>query len=175
MATYDHNTDASWIALANPKSPENVGLVMRAAGCFGVRGVFYSGQRYHRARQFITDTKDMHEQIPLTWSEDLFAALPPDTVPVAVELVEGAIALPEFVHPPRAFYVFGPEDSSLTQAQVNQCRQVIYIPTTGCLNLSASVNVVLYDRLSKSAQREQGDDLIRRSRDTNNRLRWRRD
>ena len=165
---------ACWIALANPKSPENVGLVMRAAGCFGVSGVFYSGQRYHRARQFITDTKDMHEQIPLNWSEDLFAALPTDAVPVAVELVEGATALPDFVHPPRAFYVFGPEDSSLTQAQVNQCHDVIYIPTIGCLNLSASVNVVLYDRTAKSTATEKGDELIRRSRDNNNRLKWRR-
>lgn len=172
--TTQHN-NACWIALANPKSPENVGLVMRAAGCFGVSGVFYSGQRYHRARQFITDTKDMHEQIPLRWSEELFAALPTDAVPVAVELVEGATPLPEFTHPPNAFYVFGPEDSSLTQAQVNQCREVIYIPTVGCLNLSATVNVVLYDRLAKSTAIEQGDELIRRSRDTNNRLKWRRD
>lgn len=168
-------SNACWLALANPKSPENVGQVLRAAGCFGVTGVFYSGQRYHRARQFITDTKNMHEQIPLSWSEDLFAALPAGAVPVAVELVEGAIALPEYTHPANAFYVFGPEDSSLTQAQVNLCRDVIYIPTRGCLNLSATVNVVLYDRQAKSTDIVKGDELIRSSRDNNNRLKWRRD
>lgn len=167
------DSPASWIALANPKSPENVGQVMRAAGCFGVAGVFYCGQRYHRARQFITDTRDMHEQIPLHWCEDLHLMLPADAVPVAVELVEGATTLAAFVHPPRAFYLFGPEDGSLTQTQINQCREVVYIPTQGCLNLSASVNVVLYDRLAKSGM-GGGDALIRHSRDNNNRLKWRR-
>lgn len=165
---------ASWLALANPKSPENVGQVLRAAGCFGVDGVFYSGQRYHRARQFITDTKDMHEQIPLHWCDDLLAALPPDAVPVAVELVEGARALPDFVHPPRAFYLFGPEDGSLTQAQIDRCQEVVFIPSSGCLNLAASVHVVLYDRISKITRQTPDDALIRHSRDNNNRLKWRR-
>ncbi len=164
-----------WIALANPKSPENVGLVMRAAGCFGVAGIFYSGQRYHRARQFITDTRDMHEQIPLQWCEDLLVAMPAGAIPVAVELVEGAIALPDYQHPTNAFYIFGPEDSSLTQAQVDRCHDVVYIPTKGCLNLSASVNIVLYDRQLKTGSGQQGDELIRSSRDNNNRLKWRRD
>ena len=36
------------------------------------------------------------------------------------------------------------------------------------MNLAASVNVVLYDRLAKSASTPIGDALIRQSRDTNN-------
>jgi tRNA G18 (ribose-2'-O)-methylase SpoU len=35
----------SCIGLYNPKSPENVGSVMRAAGCYGVSTVFYTGKR----------------------------------------------------------------------------------------------------------------------------------
>ena len=38
------------------------------------------------------------------------------------------------------------------------------------MNLAATVNVVLYDRLAKLGAKEQGDQLIRKSRDTNNRL-----
>lgn len=159
-----------WLGLVNPKSPENVGHVLRAAGCFGVCGLWYSGQRYHHARQFITDTKNRHEQIPPQWRETLPGELPPGWVPVAVELVEGAVPLMDYVHPPRALYLFGPEDGSLTQAQVNACRDVIYIPTRGCLNLAATVNIVLYDRLAKSGV-AGSDEQIRRSRDTNNRLR----
>lgn len=162
---------AAWIALVNPKSPTNVGHVMRAAGCFGVSGIFYSGERFNHARKFITDTKDHHETIPLTWTGQLLAALPDGAVPVAVELVEGATSLTDYTHPPRALYLFGPEDGSLSQDLVNGCRDVIYIPTTGCLNLAASVNIVLYDRLLKSGgDRQSGDALIRQSRDNNNRL-----
>ena len=33
----------AYIGLVNPKSPENVGMVMRAAGCYEVSKVFYTG------------------------------------------------------------------------------------------------------------------------------------
>lgn len=160
---------AAWIALQNPKSPKNVGNIMRAAGCFGVAGVFYSGQRYLRAREFVTDTKDNHEHIPLTWSDYLPSVLPAGAIPVAVELVEGAVPLMHYTHPDNAFYVFGPEDGCLRRELVQWCRDVIYIPTVGCLNLAATVNVVLYDRMAKSGY-SGSDDLIRSSRDNKNRL-----
>jgi tRNA(Leu) C34 or U34 (ribose-2'-O)-methylase TrmL len=90
---------------------------------------------------------------------------------VCVELVEGATALPEFEHPAQALYVFGPEDGTLSQAVVDRADAVVYIPTIGCLNLAATVNVLLYDRLLKSGQAHAGDVLIRASRDANNRIR----
>ena len=31
------------------------------------------------------------------------------------------------------------------------CRDVVYVPTRYCMNLAATVNVVLYDRASKQA------------------------
>lgn len=167
-----HNTahGAAWVGLQNPKSPQNVGNIMRAAGCFGVSGVFYSGQRYLRAREFVTDTRDHHEQMPPVWCEHMPAALPEGAIPVAVELVEGAVPLMNYTHPENAFYVFGPEDGCMSRELVHWCRDVIYIPTTGCLNLAATVNIVLYDRLVKSGF-SGSNALIRSSRDTNNRLR----
>ncbi|HET8706175.1 MAG TPA: RNA methyltransferase [Pseudomonadales bacterium] len=159
-----------WLGLVNPKTPENVGNILRAAGCFNVQGIFYTGNRYHHARKFISDTKDNHERIPLVHCETLQQMLPESAVPVAVELVEGATPLMHFEHPQNAFYIFGPEDGSLSKDLVAWCKQVVYIPTTGCLNLSATVNVVLYDRMSKSADIDLSLDLIRASRDNNNRL-----
>lgn len=157
------------IGLYNPKSPENVGIILRAAGCYGVDSVFYSGQRYARAKAFKTDTKKVHQRIPTQGVEDLQSVIPKGATPVAVELVEGAIALPEFQHPDKAYYVFGPEDGSLKKDVLDWCEQVIYIPTIGCMNLAATVNVVLYDRLAKSPDTTFNDELIRQSRDTNNR------
>ena len=65
------NKRYSCIGLYNPKSPENVGSVMRAAGCYSVASVFYTGKRYERARDFITDTKKVHQDIPLIGIDDL--------------------------------------------------------------------------------------------------------
>ena len=119
------------IGLFNPKSPENVGSVMRAAGCYGVASVFYTGKRYERARDFVTDTKKIHQDIPLIGIDDLKSIIPLGCIPVAVELVEGARALPEYTHPDRAIYIFGPEDGSLDKEIRDWCEDVVYIPTTG--------------------------------------------
>lgn len=89
---------------------------------------------------------------------------------VCVELVEGATPLPEFDHPDNAYYLFGPEDGTLDQAVIDRADAVVFIPTRGCLNLAAAVNVVLYDRLAKAPAGGGGNELIRRSRDRNNRV-----
>ena len=47
------------------------------------------------------------------------------------------------------FYIFAPEDNTLKKAITDFCREMIYVLTNGCMNLAASVNVILYDRLAK--------------------------
>lgn len=156
------------IALINPKTVTNVGAVMRAAGCYRVDAVIYSGTRYDHAAKMQTDTKDRHQTIPLIGVDDLFANISANTKVVCVELAEGAIPLPEYQHPENALYVFGPEDGTINQAIIDRADAVVYVPTVGCMNLAATVNVVLYDRLAKSGLKIASDDLIRQSRDTNN-------
>ncbi len=156
------------IALINPKTVSNVGAVMRAAGCYRVDAVLYSGTRYDRAAKMQTDTKDRCQTIPLTGVDDLLAHIPTNAKVVCVELAEGAIPLPDYQHPENAIYVFGPEDGTINQSIIDRADAVVYVPTVGCMNLAASVNVVLYDRLAKSGFSKVGDELIRESRDTNN-------
>ncbi|MCW8328436.1 RNA methyltransferase [Photobacterium sp. SDRW27] len=158
------------IGLSNPKSPTNVGAVMRAAGCYRVDSVSYTGERYDRAAKFHTDTKSMSRKIPLTGVESLLDDLPAETKIVCVELAEGAIPLPAFEHPDVAMYVFGPEDGTISQDVVDRAHAVVYVPTVGCMNLAATVNVLLYDRLAKSSDVVLGDELIRQSRDNRNKL-----
>ncbi|MBA6341973.1 RNA methyltransferase [Colwellia sp. MB02u-10] len=156
------------IGLTDPKSPSNVGAVMRAAGCYQANEVRYTGVRYAKAAKFHTDTKDASRKIPLNAVESLIDNLTPEQRIVCVDLVEGAIALPEFEHPENALYIFGPEDGTIAQEVINSAYAVVYVPTIGCMNLAASVNVLLYDRLAKSKHMLAGDDLIKSSRDTNN-------
>ncbi len=47
--------------------------------------------------------------------------------------------------------MFGPEDGTLGDDVLSWCRDVIYVPTRYCMNLAATVNVVLYDRMQKRA------------------------
>ena len=57
--------------------------------------------------------------------------------------------LNNYKHPERAFYIFGAEDQTLGKRIVSFCRDIVYIPTKTCMNLAATVNVVLYDRMVK--------------------------
>lgn len=136
------------IGLHNPKDPHNLGATMRAAGNYNAAAVFVTGRRIVR---HAADTMKVYRHIPLTHVPSLQSVIPHDCVPVAVDLIPGARNLVNYSHPPRAFYIFGPEDSTLGHAITDWCRDVIYIPTNRCMNLAATVNVVLYDRLSKSS------------------------
>ncbi|HBT82586.1 MAG: 23S rRNA methyltransferase [Desulfuromonadales bacterium GWD2_61_12] len=164
------NSQTIIIGLCNPKSPANVGSVMRAAGCYQAQAIRYTGVRFARSAQYHTDTKDIKSKISLTHVDELLADLPRDMTVVCVELVEGATPLPAFVHPERALYVFGPEDGSIPQEMIDHASHVVYIPTIGCMNLAATVNVLLYDRLAKSGLHIAHAARIKSSRDTNNRL-----
>lgn len=159
------------IGLSDPKSASNVGAVMRAAGCYGVNKVIYTGTRYDRAVKLNTDTKKVSSLIPLQQQQHLLDNKAEDVKVICVDLVEGAQPLPNFVHPVKALYLFGPEDGTLSQQLINQADAVVYVPTIGCMNLAASVNVILYDRLAKSCKFVTDNELIKKSRDNNNRVR----
>ena len=164
------------IGLTNPKSVSNVGAVMRAVGCFGADQVFYSGVRYDRAREFDTDTGQVTARVPLCHSGDLVAEVAKQQSLICVEFALGAQSLTTFEHPQNAFYLFGPEDASLQQQVIDAADHVVFVPTEGCLNLAASVNIVLYDRMAKSKAHisaVHNDALIKRSRDNRNRLKCR--
>jgi tRNA(Leu) C34 or U34 (ribose-2'-O)-methylase TrmL len=137
------------VGLDNPKNDINVGSAMRAAGCFGAKFVAASGVRFGSG---ITDTMKTYRHLPLLRPTDIFDVIPYDCVPVAIELLSDAVSLVDYQHPERAYYIFGAEDSTLGKRILTRCRDVVYIPTQGCLNLAATVNVVLYDRLMKNSK-----------------------
>jgi tRNA(Leu) C34 or U34 (ribose-2'-O)-methylase TrmL len=141
------------IGLVRPKTPSNIGGVIRAAGCYGAHLVAIEERRDHgMVTRAATDTMKAHRTIPAVMVGDLFDAHPAGTVPVAVDLVEDAVSLFDFVHPKRAFYIFGPEDSTLGKAHLSRCAHRVFIPMNGCSNLAATVNVVLYDRAAKASR-----------------------
>jgi len=143
------------IGLDNPKTPANIGSVLRAAGCYQSSLVALAGERPNRLKmaKCMTDTQKAYRHIPTIWCDDLHEIIPVDCVPVAVDLIDGAKSLVDYVHPERAFYVFGAEDATLGRKITSWCRDIIYVPTNHCMNLAASVNVVLYDRLQKQLRK----------------------
>ena len=138
------------VGLDNPKTPANIGSAMRAVGVYGAAFLAASGKRHRVGR---TDASKHHKHIPFLLVNDLKTVVPYNCVPVAVDLIEGATPLQDYQHPERAFYIFGAEDNTLGERVLSWCRDIVIIPTNGCMNLAATVNVVLYDRLAKHLRR----------------------
>lgn len=134
------------IGLDRPKDTANLGGVLRAAGCYEASLVMLSGGRMGK---YATDTMKAYRQIPCLEVDDLLASIPFGAMPVAVELSDRARPLHDFNHPQMALYIFGPEDGSIRKDVLDRVPVVVSVPTRGCMNLAATVNVVLYDRLAK--------------------------
>ncbi len=147
---------------------------MRAAGNYRVDAVFYTGRRYPRAVELNPDipkmSRSVSQNVPLSGVTCLMDNVPENMQIVCVEFAVNATPLPGYQHPDNAFYFFGPEDGTLSQDVIDRADAVVYVPTRGCMNLSATVNVLLYDRLIKSSLSFEGNALIRESRDRNNNI-----
>jgi tRNA(Leu) C34 or U34 (ribose-2'-O)-methylase TrmL len=136
------------LGLSNPLNPINVGHVLRAADAYGAAMVAITGSRVRSA----TNVSAAETRIPVMRGTDLRDLIPYGCVPVAVDLIDGAQDLRSYKHPANAFYIFGAEDATLGAKVTSWCRDVVYVPTRICMNLSACVNVVCYDRISKVKQ-----------------------
>jgi tRNA(Leu) C34 or U34 (ribose-2'-O)-methylase TrmL len=145
------------IALIDPKFPHNVGAAVRAASCYGIGQVWFTGTRVQlvgerRHRLPREERMRGYQEVELRHADRVFDAFDPSVVPVAVELRRGSESLIDFVHPDNALYVFGPEDGSLGRSELSLCHRFVVIPTRHCANLSAAVYTVLYDRHAKRVQ-----------------------
>lgn len=143
------------VALVNPKYPHNVGQTVRAASCFGIPQVWFSGTRvsltgdgkkYRLPRE---ERMKGYGKVDLCQGDYFFDAFERDVIPIGIELRAGAESLAHFEHPDKALYVFGPEDGSLAGVHLRHCHRIVQIPMQHCANLSAAVYMVLYDRHSK--------------------------
>lgn len=113
------------VALDHPKFGGNIGAAMRAAFCYDARLVVIAGQRFRREQP---DTPQAWRHIPTLEVAEVMDALPYDCIPVAVDLLPGATPLPKFVHPERAFYIFGAEDRTLDHEIVSRCPHKVVVP-----------------------------------------------
>jgi tRNA(Leu) C34 or U34 (ribose-2'-O)-methylase TrmL len=147
------------IILINPKVPHNVGAAKRAASCFGIPQVWFTGDRISLdaskgERLPREERMKGYDEVELRHFDYPFEQFE-NATPVAVEVRENSESLPDFVHPDNPVYVFGPEDGSLKRSITQLCHRFVIIPTRHCTNLAAAVYIVLYDRMVKSGVRPE--------------------
>ena len=143
------------IALINPKTAANVGMIIRLASCYGFKQVWWSGERVsldieRRGRIPREERMKGYRDVQMIQHDRFFDQFPADATPVAIEVRENSENLLEFEHPENAVYVFGPEDGSIPRATLQLCHRFVVIPTRHCLNLATAVATVIYDRQIKA-------------------------
>lgn len=144
----------SCIGLVRPKDKSNVGSAIRAATCYNSKFVAVENARNDCVTHG-SNTTQGHKHNPVFMTDDLMTVRPFDTQLVVVELLDDAQSLVDFVHPERAMYMFGPEDGTLGIKHTKHAQHKVFIPTSHCMNLAATVNVVLYDRMMKQMQKKE--------------------
>jgi tRNA G18 (ribose-2'-O)-methylase SpoU len=126
--------------------PLNAGNLFRSAHAFGASFIFTVGGSYKTARSG-GDTSHAPTRVPLYEYESAAdLALPGGCRLVGIELLDNAVELPSFKHPPQAAYILGPERGNLSPEIVAQCDNVVKIPTAFCINVAMAGAIVMYDR-----------------------------
>lgn len=146
MLNITRNRGYAVVALETPDNVVNIGHALRASGAMDGNMVVVEKTKYPGMS---IDTSKSYKHVPLLEVDNMLEVVPYECTKVGVELIEDATPIHEYKHPERAFYIFGPEESSVSEHLLKECDEIISIPSNYCLNLGCSVYVVLYDRLAK--------------------------
>lgn len=145
----EHPTTRGYFAIGVDRlsKPMNAGNLIRSAHAFGASYFFTIGGAF-KASEIRSDTSKAATHLPIyTWDTASEMQLPQGCRLVGIELLDEAVDLPSFAHPPRAAYVLGPERGALSPELVERCDFVVKIPTAFCINVAMAGAIVMYDRI----------------------------
>lgn len=127
--------------------PMNLGALMRTAHAFGASFFFTLNAAPKVRDAYRSDTSRSFDHVPYYPYDSIEEMrLPKGCALVGVELLDDAVDLPVFKHPPAAAYVLGRERGNLSPETVARCAHVVKIPTKFCLNVGLAGALVMYDR-----------------------------
>lgn len=147
----------AYIGLENCKTASNVGSSLRACHCYSAGLLAVSGNRVDKKKPAVTDTSKAYKNgVPLIYCNHILDCQPFDTELIVIDCLDSMHpyswkkkTLTRFTHPKNCYYVFGAEDKGVSLDVMEKASAVIEIPTNFSMNLAATVNVVLYDRMLK--------------------------
>jgi len=137
------------IGIQNTKTEQNIGTLWRSANIMGASFIFTIGKRYKKQA---SDTMATYRHIPLyhyDTFDSFYNSIPYDCRLVAVELDENSVPISKFIHPERAVYLLGAEDSGITKEALLKSHSIVQLPGERCLNVAVAGSIVMFDRISK--------------------------
>lgn len=135
------------LAMYHPKNKYNWGSLIRTANLLGADFICTIGRRF---KEQSSDTLKTHRHLPVYEYknfQDFYDHMPHGCQLVGVELDEKARDLKNFVHPQRAVYLLGAEDSGLPPDVIKACQHVVKLHGEYSMNVSCAGSIVLYHRV----------------------------
>ena len=135
------------------KSPENTGMIVRTHVALGGAELVMVGPEpwrfKKRSQAFSRRLEKVCRIVHLPDDEALFDWFEAQHYePVAVEIAEPTVFLPDFAWPARPAVIVGHEGKGLSPEFLARCRHIVTIPQFGpvaCLNAAVSCCIALYE------------------------------
>ncbi|MCK7491742.1 MAG: hypothetical protein MZW92_08710 [Comamonadaceae bacterium] len=139
--------------LHNLKSPENTGMIVRPHVAFGGERLVIVGPdpwRFKKRTQAFSRRLERVTPVVHIPDDDAFFRWCEEEsfTPVAIEISENPVYLPQFTFPERPAVIVGHEGKGLPEVFMRRCANVVTIPQFGavaCLNAAISCCIALYE------------------------------
>ncbi|HEY0076653.1 MAG TPA: RNA methyltransferase [Abditibacteriaceae bacterium] len=150
----------AFIACPHTETSENLGLIVRSALAFGIRGLLLSNDGADPlSRRCLRQSMGSALTLPIARSADLLQDLVALRQSVGLQLVAAVaqsdgkpIALPQFTWPQRSVLILGNEYQGLEKAWLDKCDFQVTIPLApdhDSLNVAVATGVLLYHMSSQ--------------------------
>jgi tRNA G18 (ribose-2'-O)-methylase SpoU len=158
--TASSDSSFTFIACPHTETSENLGLIVRSALAFGVRGLLLSNDGADPlSRRCLRQSMGSALTLPIARSADLLQDLVALRQAVGLQLVAAVaqsdgrpIALPQFTWPQRSVLILGNEYQGLDKAWLDKCDFQVTIPLVPAhdsLNVAVAGGVLLYHMSSQ--------------------------
>ena len=139
------------IILDSPKTPENIGSIMRLAGNMGISEIYIlandSNFRLSKIKKAASTASDY---VKLKFiSLELLNTLKEDEYEfIAIETCDTATNIYQFAFSKKLAFIFGNESNGISEEVLSLCDNALYIPLAGSvksMNISHAVAVTLFE------------------------------
>lgn len=139
----------SGIGIFNVKNNINIGMLLRTAAIYGNDFVFTIGERYSYQKADVTRSQLNVPIFNFATFKEAKECMPSNVKMIAIEMAKKAVYLHEYIHPERAVYLLGAEDTGIPQNILRQCNNIVKLPGKISLNVGITGSIVMHDRYCK--------------------------
>lgn len=148
----DENGIELEIAIENLERDFNMGTIVRSANAFGVRHVHVIGRKQWNKRGAMATDKYLHVHYHVTIDDFMVEMDKRRKTIIAVDNIDGSVALSSIDLPHDAVLVFGAEGPGLSEELLKQASRVVAIEqfgSTRSINVGVAAGILMYQWLSR--------------------------